>query len=1163
MGIKNMGDTKKQPFVHLHNHTEYSLLDGAIRVSELIDKTIEYKMDAVAITDHGNMFGCFQFYETAKMKNIKPIIGCEAYITNSDNPKQDKNKDDNYHIVLLARDKEGYRNLIDLITNSYLEGFYNRPLIRKSYLSGRTKGLIALSACLKGEISSSIMKNRDDGFIKELADYYRSQFANGDFYLELQDNGLKEQDHVNQKLVKLSHQTGIPLVATNDVHFLHKEDWNFHNALLCIGTAKNIRSKDRIIFPDTLYFKSPSEMWDSFGDVPEALMNTLEIAEKCSFDFETGNYHLPVFPIPEGYNANSYLEHIANEGFKRKIESQEAFNEKYPLSVYRERLNYELSVISKLDFSGYMLIVWDIIDFCRKNNIGVGPGRGSAVGSLLCYCLDITEVDPIPFELLFERFLNPDRISMPDIDIDICQDKRINVINYLSDKYGTENVAQIITFSKLTSKAAIKDVARVYELPFDKANELTKMFPPEASDIRSALSISTEFKNKVEQDPTIKNIIDISQKVEGLTRHVSVHAAGIVIADKPVSGYLPLYTNQKTPICTQFEYRQLEKLGLLKMDLLGLKNITLIDKIVDAIEDKLGEKIDIKSIPLDDKRTFELISSGNTCGVFQIEGDGMQTLLTQAKPDKFIDIMPLLALYRPGPLGQKMNDVYISGRRGNSKISYDISELEDILSETYGVILYQEQVMKIANVIGGFTLSEADMLRKAMGKKQQHIMNEMKPKFISNAIEKGYPKKAVEDLFLKMERFAEYGFNKSHSAGYSFITYRIAYLKANYPAFFFAASMSLDSNDKTRILKYINDCKAFNIDIVPPDINISEEDFTVDSNKIIFGLRAISNVGKNAISAILMARKETGGFKNLGHFCANVNLSKVNKRVIESLIKSGAFDNISAYSRNEMLNMLDKILKKRQDKPSYNQRTLLQAAGKDKDIEYMAGQKPDDEVQPETHMEKLKYEYESLSYFISGHPISYYEKILSRMGIIHIDRILSEEYKSDNFRIAGVINSIEVKKTKKNKKFARITFEDISGICQVIVFPDIYEGKQDILKPVQPLIITGSKENQEQSCTIIARDICLLDTYIKNRIEFIDLMIDYDQINADICQKMEQIISRFPGDTPLRFIIIRNDRKITVRPHPSYKVKYDQDLFDGISMLLKHGDREAFIFRMN
>ncbi len=1152
-----MENQNTHSYVHLHNHTEYSLLDGAIRINELIDKTAEFGMDSVAITDHGNMFGCFHFYETARKNDIKPIIGCEAYICNSDNPKQDKNKEDSYHLVLLAKDKTGYSNLIDLVTNSYIDGFYSKPLIRKSYLEGRTRGLIALSACLKGEISSNIIKNRDEKTILSLADYYRNQFPGGDFYLEIQDNGLDLQNTVNKVLVEISRKTQIPLVATNDVHFLNKEDWDFHNALLCIGTAKNINSRDRLVFPDTLYFKSPREMWESFRDVPQALKNTVEISEKCNFDFETGNYHLPVFPIPEGYDTDSFLEYKANEGFERKISSKSSFDPRYPLNAYRERLDYELSVISKLNFSGYMLIVWDIIDFCRKNRIGVGPGRGSAVGSLLCYCLDITEVDPMPFDLIFERFLNPERISMPDIDIDICQEKRINVINYLSEKYGTEHVAQIITFSKLTSKAAIKDVARVYELPFDKANELTKMFPDGASDIENALSISDEFRNKVEEDETLKKIIENSRKVEGLTRHVSLHAAGIVIADRPVSSYLPLYTNQKTPICTQFEYRQLEKLGLLKMDLLGLKNITLIDKIVEAVDKKLGIKIDIKNIPLDDKKTFELISSGRTCGVFQIEGDGMQALITQAKPDKFIDIMPLLALYRPGPLGQKMNDVYVSGKRGHAKVIYDIDALEDILSETYGVILYQEQVMKIANVIGGFTLSEADMLRKAMGKKQQDIMEKMKPKFISNAIARGYPRKAVKELFTKMERFAEYGFNKSHSAGYSFITYRIAYLKANYPAFFFAASMSLDSSDKTRILKFINDCRSFNIDIVPPDINISEEDFTVDSNKIIFGLRAIQNVGRNAISAILQSRETTGNFDSLEHFCSSVNLSKVNKRVLESLIKSGAFDNVSGCSRNEMLHKLDRIISKKPDRNSYKQRTLLQAAGKEKPEDIQR-----EIIQPETHMEKLKYEYESLSYFISGHPISGYEKILKKTGIIDIITILSDDFQGENFRIAGVINSIEVKKTKRNKNFARITFEDTTGICSVIVFPEIYEQKQDILRPVMPLVITGTKDSQDGSNTVIARDICLMDRYIENRIEFIDLLIDYDTIKKDMCCELEQIISRFSGDTMLRFIIMKKDKKITIRLHPNYRVRYDRDLFSSISGLLDQDEARGFIFRM-
>lgn len=1156
-------DNSKYPFVHLHNHTEYSLLDGSITINKIIEKTKEFGMESVAITDHGNMFGAFEFHKTAREHNIKPLIGCEVYITNSDNPQKDKNKDDIYHLVLLAKDAEGYSNLIDLVTNSHIEGFYNKPLIRKSYIENKTKGLIGLSACLKGEIASAIARNDDEKKALDLIDYYRSLFSNNDFYLELQDNNIDIQYKINDFFIKAHKKHNIPVVATNDVHFLEKSDWEAHNAILCIGTNKFFDDQKRMIFPDSLYFKSPKEMYDSFSNIPSALTNTLHIAEKCNFSFKTGDYHLPNFPIPEGFDDNTYLEYLAKKGLDEKISTSGSETDKYPLSVYQERLDYELRIMQQLKFSSYMLIVWDILNYCKKHNIGAGPGRGSAVGSLLCYCLDITEVDPIPFGLIFERFLNPDRESMPDIDIDICQEKRGKVINYLSKKYGQENVTQIITFSKLTSKAALKDVARVYKLPFEQANELTKSFPQEAKSISSAMKDFQEFKTKINKDNSLKEIVKIAQKVEGLTRHASVHAAGIIIADKPVSKYIPLYKTNKTPICTQLEYRQLEKLGLVKMDLLGLKAITLIDNILEMIDKKRNIKIDIKNIPLDDKKTFDLISSGNTTGVFQLESKGMQTLLTQAQPDSFTDIMPLLALYRPGPLAQKMNDVYVEGKKGKHKIEFDLPDLKDILSETYGVILYQEQVMKIANIIGGFSLSEADKLRKAMGKKKQDEMAKMKPMFIKNAQKNGYPKKKVEEIFAKMERFAEYGFNKSHSAGYSFITYRIAYLKANYTPYFFATLMTLDSNDKTKILKYINDCKTFNIDIVPPDINISENEFTVDDDKIIFGLRAISNLGTSAIESIIKARKIIKKFTDLYHFCENVDLTKVNKRVIENLIKSGAFDNISKHTRKENLYLLaDAIqwgLTKQQSKRT-GQRSLLDTLKDKGNLKTSPTYTIPSELKPETTLERLNYEFEALSYFISDHPIKSYLSILKILKVNTIESILEDNFSGDH-RIAGIINGIENKTTKSKKKYQKITLEDSTGMCDILVWPDLYERKKDIIREMLPLIVDIEKDSQDQSRGFIAKDISPVESFITNKIEFIDINLDYDQIHKELCNKLESIIADYRGGINLRFHLKMNGNKVLIRLHPNYSVKYDNELFIAINQLLGKNNENTLVFR--
>jgi len=848
-------------FVHLHTHTEYSLLDGACRIKELVAKAKKYKMPALAITDHGVMYGVIQFYKEAIRQGVKPIIGCEVYVApNSRFDKSTQRKETPYHLILLAKNNEGYKNLIKLVTLSYLEGFYYKPRIDKKILKEYSKGLIGLSACLKGEIPYYILQNNLNK-VKEVAIDFVSIFGEDNFYLELQKNGIPEQEIVNENLIKIGQELSIPLVATNDIHYLEKKDASAHEILLCIQTATNLDDPKRLKFTtDKFYFCSPEEMNQNFSEIPQAIENTIRIAERCNLKINFKQAQLPEFSVPPNYNISSYLKELCYNGLKERYTTI--------TRELEERLEYELSVIEKMGFVPYFLIVWDFVRYAKEKNIMVGPGRGSAAGSLVAYCLKITNVDPMAYGLLFERFLNPERISMPDFDIDFCYERREEVIEYVSKKYGEDKVAQIITFGTMAARAAIRDVGRALGIPYSQVDTIAKMIPWEPNiTIKKALNIESGLEDLIKKDKNIKKLIDIASSLEGLARHASTHAAGIVLSQKPLTDYVPLQKTTEGEICTQYAMAELEELGLLKMDFLGLRTLTVIGNALEIIKHTQGKEVDINQIPLDDQLVYKMLSQGNCTGIFQLESEGMRDLVKRLKPESIEDIAALLALYRPGPLGSGMIEDFINRKKGIVKIKYPHPRLESILKETYGVIIYQEQVMKIASELAGFTLGQADILRKAMGKKQKAVMEKQREIFIKGAQKNGIGKSTATEIFDLIAYFAGYGFNKSHSVSYAFISYQTAYLKTHYPVEYMASLLTSVMGNNDKVALYIKECKNMHIDILPPDINQSLVNFTVvRENTIRFGLAAVKNVGEKAIESIIKERKKKSKFSSLLDF---------------------------------------------------------------------------------------------------------------------------------------------------------------------------------------------------------------------------------------------------------------------------------------------------------
>jgi len=1132
-------------FVHLHLHTEYSLLDGANSLDGLIKKAVDLHMPAIAVTDHGNLFGALDFYLKATKAGIKPIIGCEMYV--APGSRFDKagsaaqHEESAFHLILLARNRAGYKNLVKLVTKAYLEGFYYKPRIDKTLLLEHNDGLIGMSACLSGEIPKLLLQGRYED-AKKAALGYQDILGKENFYFELQDNGIPEQEQANRELLRLSKDTGIPVVATNDCHYLNMEDHKSHDALLCIQTGKTVKDTNRMRFSsETFYVKTPEEMKKSFAHVPEAISNTIAIAERCNVEMELGKYHLPHFPVPEGTTRESYMAELSRKGLEDRFQEIEAVLGAGSIDreAYKQRLEFEIKMLGEMGFAGYFLIVWDFIHYAKEQGIPVGPGRGSAAGSLVAYSLRITDLDPIPYNLLFERFLNPERISMPDIDVDFCMDRRDEVLKYVTEKYGQDHVTQIITYGTMLAKGVIRDVGRVLDIPYSEVDKVAKLVPNTLGiTLEKAMEQEPKLR-ELKKDPRMAELLEIALHLEGQVRHASKHAAGVVISQEPLTEYLPLFKTPKDEITTQFDMKGVEKIGLVKFDFLGLRTLTVINKAVQTINQRLSfaplankEQFFINRIPFDDAKTYELLSRGETAGIFQLESSGMRDIVIKMKPQCFEDLIALVALYRPGPLGSGMVDDFIKRKKGATKIIYDLPALEPILKDTYGVIVYQEQVMQIARTLAGYSLGGADLLRRSMGKKDPEVMAKEKVPFLKGAEKLGVNLKKAEAIFDLMAKFAEYGFNKSHSAAYALVSYQTAYLKAHYPVEYMASLLTSEVQDTDKVVKYIQEIRQMSITILPPDANESMWDFTVVEahdreavepgstiGSIRFGLAAVKNVGLSAIEAIVEARETKGRFVSLMDFCRKVDQRRVNRRVIEALIKCGGFDFTSA-RRAQMMDGLDMVIdqgSKHQDQESIGQYSIFDSMEDQKEIAL-----PDVPEWKENQL--LSQEKESVGFYISGHPLAAFEADIKRYATATTETLEGIQ-DGKEVTICGVIAGLKPKMTKKNEKMAILNLEDLSGTVEVIVFPDLYKTAGHMLLTDTPLIVAGQLDKSEQGNKIKAVRLHLLAEVKKKGTTRMDIRLSATGLTQDDLLKVKEILLRYPGSIPVYFRLQNPTRK--------------------------------------
>jgi DNA polymerase-3 subunit alpha len=1157
-----MSDTAASPsanFVHLHVHTQYSLLDGAIRFSDLFEKCREFGMDTVTITDHGAMFGALEFYTKAKAAGLKPIIGCELYIAPKD--RFDRNArsagEAAFHILLLAMNNTGYQNLLRLTSIAQLEGFYYKPRIDKEVLKIYNEGLIAFTACLHGEVPFMIVKEKDMQGAGKAAQSLKDIFGDR-LYLEIQENGLEEQKIANQGMMELSRELDIPLVATNDCHYLNRQDAHAHEVLLCIQTGKTIHDKSRFRFTtDELFFKSPEEMKEAFSYCPEALANTVKIAERCNLDLVFGDHHFPIFPVPEGETLDTLFESAARDGLKKRFREIDKRQKLTPdlIKTYEDRLNMEIEVIREMAFPGYFLIVADFINWAKSQSIPVGPGRGSGAGSLAAYCLRITDIDPIPYGLIFERFLNIERKSMPDFDVDFCQERRGEVLHYVQEKYGgADHVAQIITFGCMKARAVIRDVGRGLGMSFSDVDRIAKLIPegPKVT-IKKAIEEEPRLLDAQKRDPQVEELLTIAKVLEGMPRHTSTHAAGVVISPSPMVDYLPMARGPKGEILTQYDMKFTEKTGLIKFDFLGLKTLTVIARALQLIKNTIGLQLDIGTIPLDDVKTYDLLCRGDALGVFQLESSGMRELLVKMKPEVFTDLIALVALYRPGPLESGMVDDFVDTKHGHKVASYPLPQLEPILQETYGVIVYQEQVMKIANVLASYSLGDADMLRRAMGKKIPEVMAAEKDKFMAGAEKNQVPHDKAEHIFDLMAKFAGYGFNKSHSAAYAFISYQTAYLKAHYPAQFMAALLSCDMNNTDKVVMYINECKDHGIEVFPPDINDSFKDFTVINESIRFGLAAVKNVGESALDSIIEERMKDGPYSSLEDFCARIDSRRVNRRVIESLIKAGAFDSLGT-RRSQLFAILDQALE------------LAQAAQRDK----LSGQISLFSVVPETRaakaakieppdiaewddQQKLANEKETVGFYITGHPLDNYKEAIQT--ITDADAVgLADFGDGQTVRIGGLIKNVKELKSKKGDQMAFISLETVTGVVEVVVFPNTYAQCSSLLSSEEPLIVLGNVQKEERGVKIIAEAVDQLTGAREKYTAGAHVMLRADKISRPVLESLRKLLRQNPGSCPLSLTLHFNNRgEVDITAPDDFTVLPSQELKQKTRDLLGYG----------
>ena len=1119
-------------FTHLHLHTQYSLLDGAIRVKDLYPRVKELGMDTVAVTDHGNMFGAIDLYTEAKAHGIKLVFGCETYVADRD--RFDKTNRRNYHLILLARNEVGYKNLSYLNSMGYLEGFYYNPRIDKQILREHSDGLIGLSACLGGEVAQTLEKH-GIAAAEETAKEYQSIFAPGDFYLELMPTRTPEQQQLNEELKRMGPKLGIPLVATNDCHYVHRGDAAAHDVLMAIQTGKSLKDDKRLKHSvDSYYMKSPSEMNSDFSDCPEALENTVAIAKRCDVKLKLDQTYLPKYKVPDGHTLDSYIAELLDKGLERRFGELAALGKAFDPDQYRERAKTEVAVIQKMGFSGYFLIVWDFINWAKEHGIPVGPGRGSGAGSCVAWALRITDIDPIEFKLLFERFLNPERISMPDFDVDFCMNRRDEVIKYVQGKYGADRVGQIATFHQLKTRGVIRDIARVMEIPFAEADKLAKLVPEpvqgKSPPVREAIEAEPELKKLYNESGMHRELLDIAAALEGLNRHAGMHAAGVVIAEEPLWEYVPCFRGQNDEIITQYAMKEVEKAGLVKFDFLGLKTLTVIQtavRLINAQRPAGAEPFDIDRIDKGDPDVYRMISRGDTTGVFQLESSGFREILKKLKPDCLEDIVAAVALYRPGPLEGGMVDDFIDRKHGKKKVEYPHPDLAGVLADTYGVIVYQEQVMQIAQVLAGYSLGKADLLRRAMGKKKKEIMDAEKAGFVEGAQARGVDLKIADQVFELMAFFAGYGFNRSHSAAYGWVTYQTAYLKHHYPHEFMAGLMSCDSDNVDNIVKFIAEARSMGLTVERPDVNESQFDFAVatrtDGVKVIrFGLGAVKGVGSNAVDAILEARSADGPFTSVYELCRRVDTQKSNRRVLEQLVKSGGFDGLAqagGHHRAQLLAALDTALERgaseQRDRRSGQTSLfgLIEPPKSDAGAPRLGETFP--EVEPWSAKALLAFEKEALGFYISGHPLDRYRSELTRWANATTTDFVEGKRGVGDAAVGGVVSQYREMITKKGDKMARFILEDATGQMEVVVFPKTFEKVRHVLVSDEPILAHGEVRNEgngEQSdWKMMLNEAVPMAELRQSKTSRVDIHLNADVLTGDQVTALRTILAGAKG----------------------------------------------------
>jgi DNA polymerase-3 subunit alpha len=1164
-------------FTHLHLHTDYSLLDGACDVDKLLKHVEGMGQKAVAMTDHGNIYGAMHFFDAAKKYDINPILGCELYICQKEDHRADPQGDQYHHLLVIAENDEGYRNLVRITSEASLHGFYRKPRISKKFLAEHAKGLIGFSGCLAGELCEHLTNDKYDA-ARTTAKQYEDIFGRGNFFLEIQDQGLELEKKIHENLFRLEKDLDIPLIATNDSHYIGHDDHHAHDVLLCVQTGSTIHDEKRFRFDgDQFFVKSAEEMLQVFSQTPEVVARTMQFAERCHVKLSKVENPFPQFDVPPGFTIDSYFEKICREGFRHRLDTsvrhlRDSGHLRHTSEEYEQRLQREIDCIQAMKFSGYFLIVWDFIRYAKEQDIPVGPGRGSAAGSLVSYVMGITDVDPLQGDLLFERFLNPERVSMPDIDIDFCMNRRSEVIDYVTRKYGREQVAQIITFNTMAAKASIKDVGRALAMPYGEVDKIAKLIPATIGmTIDEALKESEPLQQVYENDPQIRELIDIARRLEGLARGAGIHAAGVVIAPEPLTNLVPLSRGKNDEIVTAYDMKAIEKIGLLKMDFLGLTTLTVIHEALRLIRVNLGITIDMETIPLDDKQTFEQVfHRALTSGVFQFESSGMRDVLRRYRPETIADLTALNALYRPGPIQGGMIDDFIDRKWGRAPVEYELPELETILKETLGVIVYQEQVMQISNVLAGYSLGEADLLRRAMGKKDPAEMARQRNRFVQGALDKKFPQKTIEHIFELMERFAGYGFNKSHSAAYALLAYHTAYLKTHYAKEFMAALLTSEVSKPDNVVKYIKECREMGISVEPPDVRTSDADFTPHGEAIRFGLAGVKNVGQNAISSILQVRgqlaQEGKTFTSFWDFCERIDLRVMNKRVLESLIKSGALDCFGA--RAALMSAIDKAIERAQKAQRDSAAGQHGLFGLFNDIPSAGGASQQDELPniPDwDEVQRLQHEKDVLGFYVSGHPLGKYaEKLRNLKGVVDTQTALEmtpapntgrrDAQNENEISIAGILTGVRVAKSRKGDLYAQGSLEDLTGKIELICFPEAYKRMAENLKIDVPVLVRGVLRGEEDSAPKLAiSNITALEDVKLKLPSSMRIRIALDRVGEPAITQLHEIILATPGKGKILLDFEQRDDYLVVLEPDGLGVAADKAFIERVEELVGAG----------